>query len=118
MKQESMFNTKKHKVIISIFVGFLVIGLIGAYVPLLFVSDTPVVPRVSTESNLPTPQELGAPAPKPGERQVVVPVVPKKDVVATTTKAQSPQSANALEGFSGLSEEGKSLEGLDALLSP
>ncbi|MDI6734342.1 MAG: hypothetical protein QMD50_02515 [Patescibacteria group bacterium] len=105
-------NVKQKQKFVKIIVIIVSIGVVGAYVPLLFAPDNNVPQDVNGISNA-LPQNLT------GEQTVVVPVIPKINSTSAQTSTPNETVPVKLEpqGFKGLSEEGQSLDELNKFLN-
>lgn len=111
-----MFNLSKEKKqkFSRVIVFWMVIGLVGAYIPLLFVSDNSNSPDAQNAAQ--PSQQASLPA---GVKSVTsdVPVTVESVAASTTTSTASKKSGGSVpSGFSGLQEEGKSLDDLNKQL--
>lgn len=98
-----MGNISKNRTVLIVFVIVMIIGLVAAYMPLLF-SPAPLV------------QEPGAASENVNPDQLLVPVEPTSTPAVTPTSSAPQTGVPETKGFSGLSEEGQSLKDLDSLL--
>ncbi len=89
---------KTKKVFVSIIVGFITLGLVAAYIPLLFLRSEQI------------PQ-----APQQREEQIIVPLTPTvPQNESTSTQAEVPNVE--LEGFTEFGAETGLLDNLNSLL--
>lgn len=91
-------NPKKNKTFISVVVWIMVVGLVGAYAPLLFQK-----PPIVDESYYPPPPTASLAPPEPALPTSTPPLAPLSEKISP-------------DGFSGLNEEGQSIEDLEGLL--
>lgn len=111
-----MFNTKKHKALIAVVIGFMVVGLVMTYVPLLF--PPPQAYKLpKEESRTETPETATLLDTVAGDES-------SSDSDKTAESIQSPPAVASeptstvpdLQGFGGLEQEKKSLDELEKLL--
>lgn len=103
-----MFNLSKEQKqkYARVIVFVTVVGLIMAYVPLLFVPDN---------QNQTQNQQQGEQVQQSQTREAsIVGTLPRENTVATTTPTSTPASP---DGFKGVQEEGNQLNELDKLLN-
>lgn len=91
---------KTKKAFVSIIVGLVALGLVAAYIPLLFLRPEQV------------PQ---AAVPESGQQQVIVPLTPIEEEQNTTSTDINIPIDN-LDSLTGLESESSLLDNLDALL--
>ncbi|MDI6820576.1 MAG: hypothetical protein QMD65_00130 [Patescibacteria group bacterium] len=108
-------NTKKKQKFVKIVVIIVAIGVVGAYVPLIFLPSNNIPQDANQVNNaFPQNEQTG------GEQMVVTPVIPLENstsaVTSTPTSLTVPVKLEP-QGFKGLSEEGQSLDELNKLLN-
>jgi len=87
----------KNKVVLTVIVVIVGVGLIAAYIPLLFIpSSYEGTPQSESEAAQPTTE---------------------KDSIITTSTASSSKKAQASDLFSGIQDERQSLDELDRALN-
>ncbi|MFH1161736.1 MAG: hypothetical protein V1696_00440 [Candidatus Jorgensenbacteria bacterium] len=95
---------KKNRTLLIAFVVVMIAGLVAAYVPLIF-SPPPLAPESAAQPENVNPDQL------------LIPVEPTSTEPTVLPTSSAPQSGvPETKGFSGLSEEGQSLQDLDSLL--
>ncbi|MBI5732786.1 hypothetical protein HY967_02375 [Candidatus Jorgensenbacteria bacterium] len=101
-----MMKALKNKSFVRGLVIVLTLGLVGTYMPLLFSNPTPQDQLPPQSASLVEPETMLATSTPPTSTSVIVPVTLEK-----------PKPITSPEGFSGLQEEGKSLDDLNNLLN-
>jgi len=100
---------KKNKTFVSVLVAILTLGLIMAYVPLLF---SPSLRPAQVQDTSEPSQTASFTPPAPETTSATTSIVTSTSVSASQTQKISPP-----EGFSGLQEENNSLNDLNNLLN-
>lgn len=88
---------KKHKILVSVTMSLLILGLVAAYIPLIF-APQPQIPNQSVKPN----QETAS----------LLPVSP-----SSSDSAQDAVTKKNVDGFADLEKENNLLEDLDKLLN-
>ena len=109
------FNPKKNKVLVTIVVLFVIIGLVMVYIPLIF------SPHSAPQSQAPTSPHTASilpPAPTATSSDSIV--TPEIEPTDPSVAVEEPPTLTpvtpSLEGFSGLEAEQESLGDLDDFL--